>query len=412
MARRSLILIALLCAFTGYGQAIRVGSLTVTGGANVNGGATTTVLRATSHATFAGGTTNIGPTATLQSAPLVISGAFALAPTTNTALTVNQSTNAYQLYVTNANFTVTFTGTPLNGTRGQFDVVNTGATNIVVTWPISWSVSGGAAVTSITAASNSITEVFWYSVGSSNRVRVASKEIVENFLNPTAGQVVSFHDANTKTNTTVAGTGDVTAASSFGTDNRIIRSDGTGKGVQSSAIAIDDTGITSFGQGATAQGEIRLLEDTDNGANYVALTPAASLAGNTIVTVPAVTGLMALHNNITNIYEFSFGETNVLATGTTVITWRAPHAMTIVDLRASLGTVSSSGIPTVDINEGGTTIISTKLTIDASEKTSTTAAAAYVLSDAAIADDAEITFDIDVAGTGAAGLKVKIYYTR
>lgn len=37
------------------------------------------------------------------------------------------------------------------------------------------------------------------------------------------------------------GSGDVTAAANFGTDNRLIRSDGTGKGVQSSGIAIDDT---------------------------------------------------------------------------------------------------------------------------------------------------------------------------
>lgn len=39
-----------------------------------------------------------------------------------------------------------------------------------------------------------------------------------------------------------AGSGDVTAASSFGTDNRLIRSDGTGKGVQVSLIAVDDSG--------------------------------------------------------------------------------------------------------------------------------------------------------------------------
>ena len=40
---------------------------------------------------------------------------------------------------------------------------------------------------------------------------------------------------------TVAGSGDVTAAASFGTDNRLVRSDGTGKGVQSSGITVSDT---------------------------------------------------------------------------------------------------------------------------------------------------------------------------
>jgi hypothetical protein len=115
----------------------------------------------------------------------------------------------------------------------------------------------------------------------------------------------------------------------------------------------------------------------------------------------------------TYVYEFALSdEVTAITTGTAKLTWRAPHAMTITALRASLSTESSSGIPTVDINESGTTILSTKLTIDAGERTSTTAATAYVISDASIADDAEITFDIDVAGTGAKGLKVKIYYTR
>jgi len=35
-----------------------------------------------------------------------------------------------------------------------------------------------------------------------------------------------------------------------------------------------------------------------------------------------------------------------------------------------------------------------------------------VISDASLADDAEITIDIDVAGTGAKGLKVYMYGYR
>lgn len=42
-------------------------------------------------------------------------------------------------------------------------------------------------------------------------------------------------------NSAGAGSGDVTAASSFGTDNVLIRSDGTGKGVQSTGITVSDT---------------------------------------------------------------------------------------------------------------------------------------------------------------------------
>jgi hypothetical protein len=42
-----------------------------------------------------------------------------------------------------------------------------------------------------------------------------------------------------------AGSGDVTAASTFGTDNVLVRSDGTGKGVKSSLVAVDDSGNVS-----------------------------------------------------------------------------------------------------------------------------------------------------------------------
>lgn len=58
----------------------------------------------------------------------------------------------------------------------------------------------------------------------------------------TSGQVLQTQGAAANPQwATVAGTGDVTAASSFGTDNRVIRSDGTGKGVQSTGITVDDS---------------------------------------------------------------------------------------------------------------------------------------------------------------------------
>lgn len=50
-----------------------------------------------------------------------------------------------------------------------------------------------------------------------------------------------------------ANTGDVTAASGFGTDNRLIRSDGTGKGVQVSGVSVTDGG--NVGIGTDAPGE-------------------------------------------------------------------------------------------------------------------------------------------------------------
>jgi len=106
--------------------------------------------------------------------------------------------------------------------------------------------------------------------------------------------------------------------------------------------------------------------------------------------------------------------TTALTSGTGKAYFRAPYAFTLTAVRASLLTAQTSGsIFTVDINESGTTVISTKLTIDNTEKTSQTAATAAVISDSAIADDAEITIDIDQVGDGTAkGLIVTLIGTH
>lgn len=104
-------------------------------------------------------------------------------------------------------------------------------------------------------------------------------------------------------------------------------------------------------------------------------------------------------------------ETTALTSGVAKVTFRMPFAMTLTQVRASLTTAQaangSGGILTVDINEGGSSILSTKLTIDNTEKTSTTATTPAVISDTSLAEDAEITIDIDQVGDGTAkGLKV------
>lgn len=103
-------------------------------------------------------------------------------------------------------------------------------------------------------------------------------------------------------------------------------------------------------------------------------------------------------------------ETTALTTGAAKVTFRMPFAMNLTAVRASVTTAPTGSVLTVDINESGTTILSTKLTIDATEKTSTTATAAAVISDTALADDAEITIDIDAVGSTVAGAGLKVYF--
>jgi|TARA_R110000751_G_scaffold45257_1_gene102853 hypothetical protein len=110
--------------------------------------------------------------------------------------------------------------------------------------------------------------------------------------------------------------------------------------------------------------------------------------------------------------------TGDLETGTAVVTTRAPYALALTQLpRISVSTAPVGSVLTVDINAGATspaTILSTKLTIDAGEKTSVTASTPAVLSSTTMADNDIITFDIDGVGSGTAGvgLQITLYVTR
>ena len=158
-----------------------------------------------------------------------------------------------------------------------------------------------------------------------------------------------------------------------------------------------DKKISDLGANSTLSGS-EYVELVQSGANVKALLSAVK----------------TFINKGESIVVAASDETTALTTGAAKVTFRMPYAFTLTAVRASLTTAQASGsIFTVDINESGTTILSTKLTIDNTEKTSTTAAAAAVISDAALSDDAEITIDIDQVGDGTAkGLKVALIGTR
>ena len=100
-------------------------------------------------------------------------------------------------------------------------------------------------------------------------------------------------------------------------------------------------------------------------------------------------------------------ETTDLTTGTGKATFRIPYAFTLTAVRASVTTAPVGSVITVDINESGTSILSTKITIAAGSKTSV-GGTAPVISDSALADDAEITIDIDTIGSSTAGTGLKV----
>lgn len=111
-------------------------------------------------------------------------------------------------------------------------------------------------------------------------------------------------------------------------------------------------------------------------------------------------------------------DTTTVTTGDGKVIFCIPTSLGGCDLTAAhafVTTVSSSGLPTVQIRNITQTadMLTTKITIDASEFTSYTAAAAPVI-DAGNDDVATgdlIAVDVDVAGTGAKGLGVILTFT-
>lgn len=183
-----------------------------------------------------------------------------------------------------------------------------------------------------------------------------------------------------------AGTGDMVAAQNL--------NDVASKPTAFSNIKQDAT------ESATGVVELATVAEANTGTDTTrAVTPAGVLS--------------SIKANGPEVFIVSISdETTSITTGTAKVTFRIPFDMTLTAVRASLSTASSSGIPTFDINKNGTTMLSTKLTIDANEKTSTTATTAAVISVSSIVSDDEITIDIDTAGTGAKGAKITLIGTR
>ena len=103
-------------------------------------------------------------------------------------------------------------------------------------------------------------------------------------------------------------------------------------------------------------------------------------------------------------------ELTALAPGTGKLTFRMPYAMTLSEVRASVKTAPTGANLIVDINLGGVSILSTRLSIDAGEKTSTTAATPPAISNPTLTDDGEITVDIDQVGATVAGTGLKVVF--
>ena len=102
---------------------------------------------------------------------------------------------------------------------------------------------------------------------------------------------------------------------------------------------------------------------------------------------------------------------NFASSSTPAVSFRMPYPMIVTEVKASVRTATSGSVLTCDIHEAGTTILSTKITIDDGETTSATATTPPIISDNELANDGliELFMDSRDSGASARGLKLTIF---
>jgi hypothetical protein len=225
----------------------------------------------------------------------------------------------------------------------------------------------------------------------------------------TSGQYLKTNGAGANPQwSSPSGSGDMTKAVYDPNDDGIIAvpAGGTGKNTVTENSYIRGGAANTYVERTAS--EVK----TDLSLNNVENTALSTWAGSANITTLGTVTTGTLSTGVIIPIEIGVAcsdETTALTTGTAKITFRAPYAFTVTSVRSNVNTAPTGSTLIVDINEGGTSILSTKLSIDDGEKTSVTAATPPVISDSAIADDAEITIDIDQIGSTIAGKGLKIW---
>lgn len=144
---------------------------------------------------------------------------------------------------------------------------------------------------------------------------------------------------------------------------------------------------------------------TLTGAELIPLVQGGVTVRTTLNAIDAfVTGVAAARREV---WAFACSDlTTALTAGANKGHIHAPYAGTIIAALAGLGTPQTGsgggGLFTVDVNVAGTSILTTKITIDNGEDHSSSAAAQPVILSGAVALGQKITADIDQIGDGTA----------
>lgn len=132
----------------------------------------------------------------------------------------------------------------------------------------------------------------------------------------------------------------------------------------------------------------KICYQADNGAFYILLDDSP-------VTWYAI--------NFEQIVVAFSNESDAISAGTNKVKFPLLYSFYLVAAHAFLSTAQASGSAlTVDINDDGASLLSTKITLDNTENSSVTAATQPVLASNLIAANSVISVDVDTIGDGTA----------
>tara|TARA_R110002096_G_scaffold88531_1_gene202469 strand:+ start:930 stop:1664 length:735 start_codon:yes stop_codon:yes gene_type:complete len=179
--------------------------------------------------------------------------------------------------------------------------------------------------------------------------------------------------------------------------------------------------LTTPALGTPSAGVLTSCTGTASGLTAGNVTTNANLTGDvtssgnaTTIGADKVLLSMVAPAAKTEVIAIALGdESTVLAAASTtvpVVTYHMPYGFTLTNVKVGL-TIAGTGaaLATFDVHEAGTTVLSTKVTVDASEKTSGTAATQPVISAPALAVDSLIEIFVDLVDTDNVAAGAKLY---
>lgn len=170
--------------------------------------------------------------------------------------------------------------------------------------------------------------------------------------------------------------------------------------------------LVQIGAGAATwtQGAGVTINYDTTGKTLVTKQYGYSFARKTATDTWEVGGDLVPVNPLEAIIIAASDEGTALTTGTGKVTFHMPYAFTLTDIKATVGTAPTDASLIADVNDGGTSIMTTnKLTIETGEFSTETATTGPTLTDTALAENAVISVDIDQIGSTIAGAGLKVY---